>query len=266
MTRSLLLLLLAAPLFAADPAIRFPDPPAPAPSPMPAPGTPTKLPGDVWYVVESDTPLLVFDVPTGVVKVTREDGPLKVKGKFVDGAGVQTKTFRGPHVYTIEATHAGKVEVLFLPVGAKDASEAARKTLEVTEPEDCEKPKPPKPPTPEPDAKAPIPGPGLKVLIVYETGKTLPPQQGSILDGKRVRDYLDANCVVGPDGKTREYRIWDQGADTVGESARWQDAMKRTRTGVPWVVISNEKSGFEGPLPSTPDAFLELIKKYEVKP
>ena len=257
MTRSLLLLLLAAPLFAADPAIRFPDPPAPAPSPMPAPGSPTKLPGDVWYVVESDTPLLVFDVPTGVVKVTREDGPLKVKGKFVDGAGVQTKTFRGPHVYTIEAAHTGKVEVLFLPVGAKDAGEAVRKTLEVTEPEDCEKrPKPdPKPdPTPEPD-NSPA---KLFVVVIEETGEAV---------AGRGAFFTDATLAARFKDKGHRFRVVDKdviGADgkPPADVKRFLDAAKSKPYPSVFLVDEKGKTRVQTKVPETPADMIELLKKY----
>ncbi len=56
--------------------------------------------------------------------------------------------------------------------------------------------------------------------------------------------------------------MWDAGVDASQESQLWQDALKRKRGALPWLVISNGKSGFEGPLPATVDETLTLLKKY----
>lgn len=111
---------------------------------------------------------------------------------------------------------------------------------------------------------APIPEPGLRVLIVYETADAgkMPPAQQNILYGQQTRDYLNQKCVVGPDGKTKEWRIWDKDVATGSESQLWQTAMKRPRASTPWLIVSNGTTGFEGPLPATVDDFLNLIKKY----
>jgi hypothetical protein len=118
----------------------------------------------------------------------------------------------------------------------------------------------PNPPTP----PAPIPEAGLRVLIVYESAELskLPPAQTNCLYAKNVRDFLNANCATGADGKTREWRIWDKDVDAAQESAVWQSAMKRPRASVPWVLVSNGKTGYEGPLPADPEALLTLLKKY----
>lgn len=123
-------------------------------------------------------------------------------------------------------------------------------------------PNPPQPPGPTPPA--PIPGDGLRVLIVYESAdlSKLPPAQLNVLYAKSVRDYLDSHCVKGPDGKTPEYRIWDQNVPTANEAKTWQDAMKRSRSGLPWLIVSNGKTGFEGPLPPNTDAMLRTLQTY----
>jgi hypothetical protein len=121
-------------------------------------------------------------------------------------------------------------------------------------------------PPPEPRPENPFGAmPGLRVLIVYETAETakLPREQQQILHGGKTRMYLDGKCAVGPDGKTKEYRIFDKDVDAAGEAAHWGAALNRAdRTALPWVYIGKESSGFSGPLPATPDAFLALLKKY----
>ena len=121
-------------------------------------------------------------------------------------------------------------------------------------------PNPPVPPGP-----APIPVDGLRVLIVYESADLakLSISQQAIVYGKTMRDLLNDKCVVGPDGKTREWRFWDKDVDVSAESKLWQDAMKRDRKTLPWLIISNGKAGFEGPLPGTTGEMTTLLAKYE---
>lgn len=126
-------------------------------------------------------------------------------------------------------------------------------------------PTPPGPtPTPEPTPDAPIPVAGFRVLVVYETGEVakLPKEQAAVLYAKQVRDYLNSKCVTGADSKTREWRIWDKDVDASGEAKHWQAALARNRKGVPWIIISDGKTGFEGPLPASVDEMLRLLKKY----
>lgn len=120
---------------------------------------------------------------------------------------------------------------------------------------------PPKPPEP----PSPIPADGFRVLIVYETGDAgkIPYEQQLIIYDQGVRDYLDSHCVKGADGKTPERRIWDKDVKGIeAESKLWQDAFKRPRASVPWILISTGKTGFEGPLPADAEDTLTLLKKY----
>jgi hypothetical protein len=120
----------------------------------------------------------------------------------------------------------------------------------------------PTPPTPTP-SPAPIDGKGLHVLMLYETGELskLPPNQKNAMYSKAVRDYLRAKCPVDDDGQTT-YRMWDKDVDASGDKKKWQDAKARPHTTLPWVIISSEKGGYEGPIPGTPEEFLALLKKY----
>jgi hypothetical protein len=106
----------------------------------------------------------------------------------------------------------------------------------------------------------------LHVLIVYESAELskLSPVQQAILFNKDMREYLNTTCPVGPDGKTREWRIWDKDVDASAESELWQAALKRDRKSVPWIIVSNpdKGGGYEGPLPATITETMALLKKY----
>jgi hypothetical protein len=128
----------------------------------------------------------------------------------------------------------------------------------------------PKPPDPKPDD----PPPALKamrVLVVYESGEAarLPAAQQSVLYGKAVRDDLNAKTPVGPDGKTREWRIYDKDVDLSGEDAKWAAAMGRARKGadaLPWVLIfDGEADAYSGPLPKDVPGMLALTARYAPK-
>ena len=121
---------------------------------------------------------------------------------------------------------------------------------------------------PQPAAPAPIPVPGFRVLIVEEVMNraALPTSQRLILTSvapNGVRAFCEANCVLGPDGKTREFRIYDQNVNMTKESSLWQDAMKRPRTSLPWLIVSNGTTGYEGPLLKTAEDTVALLKKIQ---
>ena len=126
----------------------------------------------------------------------------------------------------------------------------------------------PTPPDPKPPEPAPIPGDGLRVLIMYESKdlNNLPSAQVQALSSQNVREYLERKCPKGPDGKTAEYRIWDKDTAADGESLTWRVAFKRAKDKsdgkTPWVVISNGKTGYEGMLPANAADLLTLLKKY----
>lgn len=111
----------------------------------------------------------------------------------------------------------------------------------------------PVPPSPNP-SPAPIAGDGVRVLIVYDSSDPtkLTKDAQAVIFGKSFRDFLNATCVVGADGKTKEYRIFDK--DVTGESKTWADAMSRPHPTLPWLLVSNGKAGFEGPVTNEADA------------
>lgn len=115
-------------------------------------------------------------------------------------------------------------------------------------------------PDPTPDTPAPIPEPGFRILIVYES-KDLLSLPGWVHSAEW-RNFTMSACVKGKDGKTPEYRITDQDSPVVQNSQLWADALKRKRDSLPWILISNGKTGYEGPLPATLAETLDLAKKY----
>jgi hypothetical protein len=118
-------------------------------------------------------------------------------------------------------------------------------------------------PGPQP-GPAPIPVAGYRVLMVYESATlaNIPAAQREIFFDKSVRDYLRATCVKGIDNITPEWRVWDTNSDTINEPKLWQDAMKRERKSLPWILVSNGTTGFEGPLPGTVAETLTLLKQF----
>ena len=243
--------------------IRFPTFVAPSPGPAPAP-VPVKqtLSADLVHIIEADKTAILIASPEGLVKITEEAGPVRFRGKFMNGPGkVETRTFSAKQVFIIEAIGTGKVELIVVPAGATTSADVIRKTVDV---DSGQAPQPPPtPPTPpKPVDPAPIPVAGFRVLLVEESadrGK-LTPGQFRVMFGKKMRDWLDANCAK--EGQQPAYRIYDKDAKTAGDLKHWQDAMLRARTQVPWIVISNGVTGFEGPLPATEDETLALLQKY----
>ncbi|MDB5312642.1 MAG: hypothetical protein JWO38_6844 [Gemmataceae bacterium] len=139
------------------PVIRFPDlapvpPPSPTPAPSPDPLAIPRLTPDTWYVVDSDVDVEVLAIPDGLLKVSQEAGPLKVRGRFIDGSGKsETRLYKGKNVVTVEVaekTTGGRATLIVRPATAKSTADWLLKPIDVgAEP----------PPAPKPD---PTPGPG----------------------------------------------------------------------------------------------------------
>lgn len=146
----------------------------------------------------------------------------------------------------------------------------------VGEPKPTPPPAPqPKPDDPKPDDNrpTPIPLPGLRVLIVYESSELskLPSEQVQMLTAKEVLDYLDAKCIKDPAGNP-EYRKFDKDTDIKNMSEIWKQAMDRVLNGVgiqkegkatelPWLLVSNGRTGYEGPLPKKVADLMAILKR-----
>ncbi len=121
-------------------------------------------------------------------------------------------------------------------------------------------PIPPIPPKPDPKpdpSPAPIPLAGFRVLFVYES--SVASNTLAIVSAKPIQDYLAAKCVK--DGQKSEWAVWDKDVKLDNVKQHWKDAMARPRTTLPWIIISDGRQGYEGPLPKTVDETLTLLKK-----
>lgn len=126
----------------------------------------------------------------------------------------------------------------------------------------------PKPdPKPDPVKPAPIPLVGFRVLIIEETAQRtkLTPGQFNFMFGKASRDWLDTITTVetGQPG----YRIYDKDATGSNDTQAWpREALKRPRgSELPWIIISNGVTGFEGPMPAGESDIKALVQKHMVK-
>ncbi len=122
----------------------------------------------------------------------------------------------------------------------------------------------PTPPTPTP---APIPGPGFKCLILYDVAASpkLPPAQLSVLYSTPLRDYMSSQASSTAGWKN--WRVWDASVTPdESEPQIFRDALKRPHPILPWIVVSNATTGWEGPLPATVADTMTLLKKYAEAP
>ena len=110
----------------------------------------------------------------------------------------------------------------------------------------------------DPERPAPIKVEGFHVLMVEETAKRgeLPPSQAMIFTAKAVRDFVREK------GGDEALRVLDQNDDMSQDLPLWREAMALPRQSVPWIVISNGRTGYEGPLPPTIDETLTLLNRF----
>lgn len=105
-----------------------------------------------------------------------------------------------------------------------------------------------------PFVPAPIAEAKFNVLLIEETEdrEKLNQDQANLIDSLVWREYVES--------KGGDWQSLDVHAP--GELPKWQEAMKRPRTSLPWVIVSNGNTGFEGPLPATIDELMALLRTY----
>jgi hypothetical protein len=128
-------------------------------------------------------------------------------------------------------------------------------------------PPPPVPPGPTPPGPVPPgPTPGdnpfpadgkARALILFDNTQpeAMPAGLWNQVYGAAFRDYLRQKT-------SNEYRIWP--ADTAAGEAgpEWAQAMQKKPDKLPWIYLSNGKTGYSGPLPATRDETMKLMQKY----
>ena len=175
----------------------------PAPQPATEPRAIDRISMAEWYVIESDVPLLVVESPQGIVQITAESGPIRARGQFAGGSGVESRTYDWPHVYFVEPIKAGTVELLIWEQSA-DAGPAdvIRQALTVS----GSGPQPPPDPDPEPDPDGITVDDinGFRVVILADESADLATLNA--INGLPLRQWLEAN--------TDDWRRWDRSTIT----------------------------------------------------
>ena len=128
-------------------------------------------------------------------------------------------------------------------------------------------PSPQPDPTPEPTPEpVPVPDPigidpieeiGLNVIIIEETDDRIDKvsrEQLATLKSTKVKEL-----VLKQGG---DFRQTDDDSVTIYENPKWAKVMSRPRESLPWMVASNDKQWYEGPVLSLPET-LKLIESYK---
>lgn len=188
---------------------------------------------------EPDAAILWDVIPEEVADVEERDGKLW----FVAPPGqykIKLRTIKGKAVQTARAT---------VTIGDGDPTPGPQ-------------PPGPGPQPPPPSPAAPIAAPGFRVLIVYQDQMPLPLAQHSVIYGQAMRNYLNAKCPREPSGQA-SYRIWDADLDVSQSPKHYQDAYNRVRLRqLPYLVVSNGTTGWEGPLPASEAETLAILKHF----
>lgn len=102
---------------------------------------------------------------------------------------------------------------------------------------------------------------GLHGLVIYDEGARLqmPPAQIAAFEGADVIDWTQANA--------KAFLKLDKDASEGDLSEKWvrdawQSYKDKSKGVLPWVVISNGKSGTSQAFPDNPAAAIELLSKY----
>jgi hypothetical protein len=239
------------------------DLPIPVPRPKRGPEFVSALTEDTLLVIESTSPLMVFDFPEGLVSVEADDGarPMKVKSKFADGTGkMESRTFTSKYLYFVEALKKGEVEMLIIPEGAINKTQSQRHKITVMGLSPIPPPGPG--PTPEPD---PVPVPtvtSFRVIFVKESGSTLNASQSSIPAAKVIRDYLAAKTTL--ENGQPSWREYDPDQSTTNEQPTMRklwEAVKPSVSDVPCLVIEVNGHATVMPFPANVDECMATLKK-----
>lgn len=141
----------------------------------------------------------------------------------------------------------------------------AKRLLSLSFAVDGSAPQPPPGPTPEP--RPPEPKPvvaSFRVILGYETGKNLTPDQNSVLNGKVVQEWLRKNTT--PEGGLAGFRRFDKDTDASNDQPdmrRLWEAVKPKVTTVPFAAIEVNGRVEIVPFERTPEEMVAVFKKYK---
>lgn len=127
-------------------------------------------------------------------------------------------------------------------------------------------PIPPIPPVPPvPPNPPPIGADGLTMLIITDQSQALAKGQIDIINSTAIEQFVQKNGKQ-PKGSWRKYDVALTADQLTDEPQFWKDAFAAAKTSTsfktPWLCISNGKTGFSGPLPTTVNEVLALLQKY----
>lgn len=215
--------------------------------------------GDRIYLESGVT---VGGSPVGLIRVITDASNVEVEVSDVNRVPYQAKKV------TKEYYEIDKPGKWFIDVTAIDFAKSlyGRKStvLEIgVGPEPAPTPEPGPTPTPTPDNVAPIEGDGLRVLIVYESfdAPNLSKGHQEVMNSEKVRTYLTENCAKDEQGHA-EFRVFDKDIVFNDKSSKWAKAISRPRSSLPWLLISNGKTGYEGPLPEHVEEMVLLVDSF----
>jgi hypothetical protein len=178
-----------------------------------------------FYILQSESPLLVVASPPRLVEITHEQGPMMARGKFAGGDGTtETRMLLGNHLYFVDAVQSGSVELIVVPVGAADAGQIQRQLVEVQAGS-----RPPPKPEPVDDDQIPVDDTGgFRVLLLLD--ETADVDTLTAVDSLQTIKWLDAN--------TDDWRRGDRStAETEGELDKeepvWRDIWKAAEPQLP---------------------------------
>ena len=203
------------------------------------------------HIVDKDGKVVGFKLNSDRDLSDENNTLVKISSETCEPAKVSTG------IYTITKPGSHTIKAIVLAQNPLSWDEKVF-TLTIGKPEPGPEPEPPTPPTP---GEAPIEGEGFRVLFIAETGEQLPPAVADSFYSKLITDYLNTNCIKA-EGQP-EFRRFDPDTRFTNPQHRFAKAMARPRTSLPWLIISNGKSGYEGPFPTTVEATLALLKQYK---
>jgi hypothetical protein len=244
---------------AADPkpTIRFPQNPTP-PVPMPAADEPFALAPDRLFIIESDVPLLVFDLPESpsIVSLNRIEGPRSIFGKFADEPAGKNRLrdYSAKFLYVVEPLESGDVQLLLVPKGSTSEADAKRIRLRVGQG--------PRPPDPKPVDPKPTPAKSRRLAtVVIEETADASAKRSTFFGSKELADRYRDRKHAAP--TVADQNIRDGATNATPESLKPYVERAKVKA-LPQLYLIDLDTGdvvFEGPVPDGVADFLKLLDR-----